>query len=77
MRLVYLKSSLKCDSFDVTIGVKIPFFRNLITIVAPHYTVTSRSLLQFVTTNYLITRTSKLYGSACIGSQAFETYRFA
>ena len=27
MKLVCLKSALKFDSFDVTIGIKIPFFR--------------------------------------------------
>ena len=43
-----LKSALKCDSFDVTIGIKFPFFRVLVTIEPV------RSLLQFVTTNCLI-----------------------
>ena len=37
-----------CDSFDVGIGIKIPFFRVLVTIEP------GRSLLQFVTTNCLI-----------------------
>ena len=32
MKLIYLKSALKCDSFDVAIGIKIPFFRVLVTI---------------------------------------------
>ena len=45
MKLIYLKSALKCDSFDVAIGIKIPFFRVLVTIEP------GRSLLQFVTTN--------------------------
>ena len=45
---IYLESALKCDSFDVTIGIKIPFFGVSVTI-AP-----GRSLLQFVTTNCLI-----------------------
>ena len=40
-----LKSPFKCDSFDVTIGIKIPFFRIMVT------TESGRSLLQFVTTN--------------------------
>ena len=48
MKFQYLKSALKCDSFDVTIGIKIPFFRVLVTIEP------GRSLLQFVTTNCLI-----------------------
>ena len=39
---------LKWDSFDVAIGIKIPFFRVLVTIEP------ARSLLQFVTTNCLI-----------------------
>ena len=41
------KSALKCDSFDVTIGIKIPFFRVSVTIEP------GRSLLQLVTTNCL------------------------
>ena len=32
MKLICLKSALKCDSFDVTIGIKIPFFRVSVTI---------------------------------------------
>ena len=44
------KSALKCDSFDVAIGTKIPFFKVLVTIEP------GRSLLQFVTTNCLMTR---------------------
>ena len=49
MKLIYLKSSLKSDSFDVAIGIKIPFFRVLVTIEP------GRSLLQLVTTNCLKT----------------------
>ena len=49
MKLIYLKSALKCDSFDVGIGIKIPFFRVLVTIEP------GRALLQFVTTNCLKT----------------------
>jgi len=48
MELIYLKSALKSDSFDVAIGTKIPFFRVLVTIEPGH------SLLQFVTTNCLM-----------------------
>ena len=48
MKFKYLKSALKCDSFDVAIGIKVPFFRVLVTIEP------GRSLLQFVTTNCLI-----------------------
>ena len=48
MKLIYLKSALKLNSFDVGIGIKIPFFRVLVTIEP------GRSLLQFVTTNCLI-----------------------
>ena len=47
MKLIYLKSALKCESFDVAIGINIPFFRVLVTIEP------GRSLLQFVTTNCL------------------------
>ena len=37
MKLVYLQSALKCDSFDITIGIKILFleFRLLLSRVAP------------------------------------------
>ena len=47
MNFIHLKSALKCDSFDVAIGIKIPFFRVLVSIEP------GRSLLQFVTTNCL------------------------
>ena len=47
MKLIYLKSALKCDSFDVAIDIKIQFFRVLVTIEL------GCSLLQFVTTNCL------------------------
>ena len=47
MKLIYLKPALKCNSFDVAIVIKIPFFRVLVTIEP------ARSLLQFVTTNCL------------------------
>ena len=50
MKVIYLKSALKCDSFDVAFGTKIPFFRLLVTIEP------GRSLLQFITTNCLIRR---------------------
>ena len=48
MKPIYLKSALKCDSFDVAINIKIQFFRVLVTIEP------GRSLLQFVTTNCLV-----------------------
>ena len=41
------KISIKCDSFDVAIDIKIKFFTVLVTIEP------GRSLLQFVTTNCL------------------------
>ena len=50
MELIYLKSALKCDSFDVAIAIKISFFRVLATIEP------GPSLLQFVTTNCLTTK---------------------
>ena len=37
MRFIYLKSALKCDSFDVAIGIKFPFFRVLVTIEPGRY----------------------------------------
>ena len=45
IKLIYLNSALKCDSFYVAIDIKVPFFRVLVTIEP------GRSLLQFVTTN--------------------------
>ena len=47
MKHIYLKSALKYDSFDVTIGNKIPFFRVSVT------NEPGRSLLLSVTTNCL------------------------
>ena len=57
MKLIYLKSALKWDSFDVAIYIKIQFFRVLATIEP------DRSLLQFVTTNCLI----RLYTDSLTG----------
>jgi len=51
MKLIYLKSESKYDSFDITIGIKTPFFRVSVTIEP------GRSLLQFVTSNSLIKKT--------------------
>ena len=48
MKLIYLKSALKFNSFDVAIDIEIQFFRVLVTIEP------GRSFLQFVTTNCLI-----------------------
>ena len=48
-KLIYLKSALKCGSFDLAIGIKIPFFRVLVTIELGHSLIK-----QFVTTNCLI-----------------------
>ena len=42
------KNALKFDSFDVGIGINIPFFRVLVTIEP------GRSLLQFATTNCMM-----------------------
>ena len=56
MKLIYLKSALKCDSSDATIGIKFRFFRVLVTIEA------GRSLLQFVTTNCLKVVSGENYG---------------
>ena len=53
MKLIYLKSALKCDSFDVAIYIKIQFFRVLVTIEP------DRSLLLFVTTNCLMYEKTK------------------
>ena len=48
MKPIYFKSALNCNSFGVATGIKIPFFRDLVTIKP------DRSLLQFVTTNCLL-----------------------
>ena len=48
MKLIYLKSAWKFDSFVVYFSIKIPYFRVSFTIDP------GRSLLQFVTTNCLI-----------------------
>ena len=53
MKLIYLKSTWKSDSFDVYFSIKIPFFRVWFTIEP------GRSLLQFVTTNCLKKRRKK------------------
>ena len=58
MKLIYLTSELKCGTFDVAIGIKILFFRVLVTIEP------GRSLLQFVTTNCLIIAIAP-YNTAC------------
>ena len=60
MKLIYLKSALKCDSFDVAIGIKIPFFKVLVTIEP------GRSLLQFVTTNCLKKMVLNHFLESCI-----------
>ena len=46
MKLIYLKSALKCDSFDVAIDIKIPFFRVLVTIEpgSPYYSSLPRTV---------------------------------
>ena len=48
MKLIYLKSAIKCDSSNIAISIKISFLRVLVTIEP------GRSLPQFVTTNCLI-----------------------
>ena len=61
MKLIYLKPASKCDSFVVAIDIKIPFFKVLVTIEP------GRSLLQFVTTNCLITSVDlSLYNFLCL-----------
>ena len=64
MKFIYLKPALKCDSFDIAIGIKIPFFRVLVTIEP------GRSLLQFVTTNCLTNshQAAKKFFSNCVVS---------
>ena len=48
MKYIYLELAHKWNSFDVTIRLKIPFFRVSVTIKPSH------SLLQFVSANCLI-----------------------
>ena len=68
MKLIYLKSALKCDSFDLTIVIKILFFRVLVTIEPGH------SLLQFVTKNCLIHHACKIM-FCCFGPKDKNTIR--
>ena len=46
MKLIYLKSALKYNSFDVAIGIKIPFldFWLLLSQVAPYYSSLPRTV---------------------------------
>ena len=60
MKLIYLKSAFKCDSFDVTIGIKIPFLRVLVAVEL------GRSLLQFVITNCLIFPANKQWTNCIV-----------
>ena len=68
MKLIHLKSTLICDSFDVAIGIKIPFFRVLVTIEP------GRSLLQFLTTNCLIhkPKTNNIFGLLSQKNRSYE-----
>ena len=66
MKLIYWKSSLKCDPFDVTIGIEIPFFRVLVTIEP------GRSLLQFVTANCLKGIEYHIWSCIAISSLVFQ-----
>ena len=70
MKLVYLKSALKYDSFDVTIGIKFPFFRVLVTIEL------GRSLLQFVTTNCLTNDKKRAITEHFIRERNIRLYEF-
>ena len=46
MKLIYLKSALKCDSFDVAIGIEIPFLELwlLLSRVARYYSSLPRTV---------------------------------
>ena len=47
MKLIYLKSALKCNSVDVAIDIKIPFFLEfwlLLSRVAPNYSSLPRTV---------------------------------
>ena len=61
MKLVYLKSALKCNSFDVTIGIKIAFFRVSVTI-EPGRSITVRyhELFDYSSTGHFILKLSIL-----------------
>ena len=54
MKLIYLKSALKGDTFDVTIGIKIPFleFWLLLGRAAPYYTIGISMVENLVQGNY-------------------------
>ena len=62
MKLTYLKSALKCDSFDVAIGIKIPLFRVLVTI-EPGRSLLHSSLPRTVRTKLKDARTNFREGS--------------
>jgi len=55
MKFTYLESAWESDSFDVSFSIKVPFFRVLFTIEP------GCSLLQFVTTNCLISVSETRY----------------
>ena len=40
MKLIYFKSALKSDSYDVSIGIKIPFSTVLVTVEPGHSLLT-------------------------------------
>ena len=46
IKFIYLKSTLKCDSFDVTSDIKIPFleFQLLLSRVSPYYSSLPRTV---------------------------------
>jgi hypothetical protein len=54
MKLIYLKSALKSDSFDVSVGIKIPFSRVSVTIEPGRSLLTVRYHELFDYRNYLI-----------------------
>ena len=69
MKLIHLKSKLKCDCFDVTIGIKFPFleFWLLLSRVAPYYsslplTVWKKHNIHFVVQNFKYIIVWRSYG---------------
>ena len=61
MKLIFLKSELKFDSFDVSIGFKIPFFRVSVTIEPGRSLLTVRYHELFEVTNSLIRQFASPY----------------
>ena len=70
MKLIYLKSTLKSDSFDVTIDIKIPFFR-ILAIIEPGSLLTTVRYHKLFDNEYTSLFSSFTYGK--LESVAYNT----